>query len=642
MVSPITTRHNAFIALALIWLLVCGGLGWATRAGLQVDALEARADYARAREAHEKSYHEALTLAMGRLDWLVESKLGAERARSVDIFLSFYKPAEAYDHQDGSLGLQPPLLRSPLVNLNDPELLLHFQVSVAQGWSSPQLDRGAETAIPAGALPVAERARLASAENWFAALRDRYDAWSLLEVYERAHAAHIEKNAKLRSDLIGERRDSGTEMNHEIAADPKRRTVAEFARRGARLLQLQSKHLPKEMCEPQLVAMDNLQLGDEYTIDSDPMLGCVQVRPNPMLPIWLDLTLDERVQLAMVRSVYVENSQYCTLQGVLIDWRRMKEDLEHEVQDLLPNARIEPVAIGTPPDSNILHTIPARLLSAAPTFTAAVPTSGGITWGLGVTWGVSILALLAISYGAVKYITMLERRMRFVAAVTHELRTPLTSFQLYTDLLADTPADETQKWKDYVATLRKESKRLARLVENVLVYSKIGDARPHFLKMAYAPHVVLDAIARETADQCKSSSKELVVENRCGDDLQIETDREIVVQILSNLVENACKYGGRPEDHRIWLTASPGPAGGVTFEVEDPGTGVVPKDRKAVFEPFRRSESIGGRAAMGLGLGLALSKYWAECLGGRLVLKRGDHNGAHYSRFSLSLPDHIP
>ena len=67
------------------------------------------------------------------------------------------------------------------------------------------------------------------------ALRDRYDAWSLLEVYERAHAAHIEKNAKIRSDMIGERSDSGTKMNHEIAAGPERRTVAEFARRGARL-----------------------------------------------------------------------------------------------------------------------------------------------------------------------------------------------------------------------------------------------------------------------------------------------------------------------------------------------------------------------------------------------------------------------
>lgn len=642
MVSFTKTRRNALVALVLIWLLVSGGLGLATRAELRVKALEARADQERAKEAHEKSYNEDLTLAMGRLDWLVESKLGAERARPVDIFLSFYKPAEAYDHIDGSPVSRPPLLRSPLANLTDPELLLHFQVSVAEGWSSPQLDRGAEAAIPAGALPTAERARLASAENWFAALRDRYDAWSLLDIYERAHAAHIEKNAKLRSTLPGERVTSEIDPAGAVIHESRSRTIAEFARRGARLMQLQRKHLPREICEPQLVAMDNLQLGNEYTADSDPILGCVQVRPNPMLPVWLDLTLDERVQLAMVRSIYVENSQYCTLQGVLIDWQRLKTDLENEVQDLLPHARIEPVAIGTPPESDMLHTIPARLLSNPPTFTATVPPTGGLTRDLGVTWGVTILALLAISFGAMRYVTMLERRMRFVAAVTHELRTPLTSFQIYTDLLADAGAKDARNRKEYVATLRKESKRLARLVENVLVYSKIGDARPNFHTKSHAPQAVLDTIASETAEQCASSGMALVVENRCDENLRIDTDREFVVQILANLVENACKYGGRPDDGRVWLTALPDSAGGVTFEVEDAGEGVAQKDRKAVFEPFRRSEANGDHASMGLGLGLALSKYWAECLGGRLVLKRGDHNGTHFSRFSLSLPDHIP
>ena len=104
------------------------------------------------------------------------------------------------------------------------------------------------------------------------------------------------------------------------------RTVAEFARRGARLLQRQREHFPAEQCEPQLVALENLQAGGEFISPLDPGVECVQVWGTPMLPVWLDLTMDGRLQLALVRAVSVETSEYCTLQGVLLDWGRHRPD----------------------------------------------------------------------------------------------------------------------------------------------------------------------------------------------------------------------------------------------------------------------------------------------------------------------------
>ena len=116
----------------------------------------------------------------------------------------------------------------------------------------------------------------------------------------------------------------------------------------------------------------------------------------------------------------------------------------------------------------------------------------------------------------------------------------------------------------------------------------------------------------------------------------------MVIQIFANLVENACKYSAGASDSRILLTATRAPSGDVVFEVEDAGSGVLPADRRAVFEAFRRSRSSTGAGADarvgGMGLGLALSKYWAGCLGGSLMLKRGRQIGSDYSRFTLSLP----
>ncbi|HWL95489.1 MAG TPA: ATP-binding protein, partial [Phycisphaerae bacterium] len=127
------------------------------------------------------------------------------------------------------------------------------------------------------------------------------------------------------------------------------------------------------------------------------------------------------------------------------------------------------------------------------------------------------------------------------------------------------------------------------------------------------------------------------LQNRCEPGYRINTDSEFVVQILANLIENACKYSTGAADPRIWLTAAPRDEGGIVFEVEDRGAGVALADRKAVFKPFRRSSDARAHAA-GMGLGLTLSRYWAACLGGRLELQRGEHDAARFTRFSLSLP----
>lgn len=621
-----TTRRNTIIALVFVWALVCGGLGWATWSAI---AMEAHAAIHEAEVAFDRVRNEALASA----DALVISALAVERSRRFEHFLRDYWATEAFDPRGLSEINGPVMLPSPIRELPESGIaLLHFQGTFNFGFTSPQVAMADEALLPASAIPAEDRPTQAKAFHWLAALSARYDPSSLLQVLEAAQDAELERRQTVAG---GGATSADGPDKHDGEQD---RTAAAFASRVERLIQMQRVHFPSDQCEPELAVRENLQGGAPSGQAALGLAECYRVSGTPMLPVWLDLTMDGHRQLALVRSVSTERYEWCTLQGVLLDWPRLRGVLEEEVGNLLPGATLEPVEIGDPPTADRLRTIPAQLMCNAPLANVRASAITNLSWGLGVTWIVTLLALAAISYGTMRQVTMAERRVRFATAVTHELRTPLTSFQIYSDLLADLDASEAETRDKYVQTLRNESKRLAKLVENVFTYSKVGDAKAVLHPSAVRPAEILETIASQSAAQCASASKQLVVDDRCDANARIETDPEFVIQILANLVENACKYSADADDARIWLSASPGPAGGVTFEIEDAGEGVAPRNRRAIFEPFRRIEASSRSAPPGMGLGLAISRYWAQCLGGHLVLLRNTHHDGRFSRFTLNLP----
>jgi signal transduction histidine kinase len=115
---------------------------------------------------------------------------------------------------------------------------------------------------------------------------------------------------------------------------------------------------------------------------------------------------------------------------------------------------------------------------------------------------------------------------------------------------------------------------------------------------------------------------------RCDRSLPVRLGSDTVLQILGNLVDNACKYG--PEDGPVWLV---GERDGheVVLAVEDDGAGVPVEERERIFERFTRLEP--GR---GLGLGLYIARQLARAQGGDLVVT--DAHVAGGARFELRLP----
>ena len=91
------------------------------------------------------------------------------------------------------------------------------------------------------------------------------------------------------------------------------------------------------------------------------------------------------------------------------------------------------------------------------------------------------MALLAVGLGGWSLLSLSERRIRFVSAVTHELRTPLTTLQLYLDMLLGGLVRDEKQRTEYLQTLHAETDRLTRLVGNVLDFSRLENHQPRLM-----------------------------------------------------------------------------------------------------------------------------------------------------------------
>lgn len=637
------SRRTLLIGVFALVALALGGMIWATLTTLELDYQQRLADHERRLRVHREEFENEVMIAMHRLSTLDE-QFGREMEHPFDYFKSKYWYTGGFDGETGLPLEKPILLQSPLASAEKPDwLLLHFAAMTEDSqdkWESPEVDVDNEWVMPASAIPAADRIEQARALNWLNALRNLHDPVELRDLVLLASAAASGQNGDAGTLIASE--DSNAARPTEQLSD-KSRMDLELKRIHDRLRSRRNEHEHTEACERSSIIMANLLPGHDSTVNAELKEGRECVDATRMFPVWLDVTLDGTRQLALVRLVTLagpgEGDETCrdVVQGVLIDWEQLRSRIESEVRadDLFRSVRIVPRDARDSRGATHLTNIPAKLVLEMPDPPPIASASYDVMWGLGMAWCVLITALGGIVYGTIKYLGLLERRMRFTAAVTHELRTPLTSFQLYTDLLSELDDGDKELRAKYIGTLRSESKRLTNLVENVLVYSKVNDAAARIHTRAVSPTQILDELREETARRCEESNRSLVINDTTNGRTQLETDPEFVRQILASLVDNACKYSDATGP--IWIDATP-TRGGVVFEVDDGGQGVDPNETRVVFEPFRRGRDADRARAGGMGLGLALSRYWAACLDGRLSIKRSERNGGHFSRFALDLP----
>ncbi len=367
-----------------------------------------------------------------------------------------------------------------------------------------------------------------------------------------------------------------------------------------------------------------------------PMGPAVEV--GRLTPRWLTTPKAREPELIFVREVIVEGERM--EQGFWTDWPALREMLIANAGDLAPGATLRPLLAGAD-ESNpallarTLAGIPAELLTGdAPI--AQVPVWSPARMTLLMTWIVSLLAIIAIGMVLRAAMELAERRGRFVSAVTHELRTPLTTFCLYSQMLADGLIQGEDARATYLHTLKSESQRLARIVESVLEYARLGRKRPGQVRTLQSVQRLIDQVTPPLVQRCTQAGMTLEVTiegNPDAADAMVAADAATIERILYNLVDNACKYAASAEDHRVHLVARVDSAG-VVFSVRDHGPGIDPAERPRVFRAFVRGTREAAGTIPGLGLGLSLAQGLAREIGAELRLEPAPVG----ARFDLRLP----
>jgi signal transduction histidine kinase len=229
---------------------------------------------------------------------------------------------------------------------------------------------------------------------------------------------------------------------------------------------------------------------------------------------------------------------------------------------------------------------------------------------------VGLAGLFAIHHMASVVVRFAERRGNFVAAVTHELKTPLTSIRMYAEMLRDGLVPNDAKRDEYYGTITDESERLSRLIDNVLEFSRLERGTREMNLHVGAIGPLLEESVERLRAHARSEGFEL--ESEIDPDLPpIRYDRDALLQVIYNLVDNAMKYAAAAPSRRIRLEAHKWDDG-VELAVRDFGPGVPKRHLGHVFEPFYRGQDELTRETKGTGIGLALVKELGERMGARV------------------------
>lgn len=220
-----------------------------------------------------------------------------------------------------------------------------------------------------------------------------------------------------------------------------------------------------------------------------------------------------------------------------------------------------------------------------------------------------------------------EQQRRFAADASHELRSPLASIAAQLDV--DIAHPDTAVWSETARSLRRETRRMQTLVDDLLVLARSNVSSADEARAS----VSLDDIVSDAIASCATPAG---VELRTTDMARVDIDGNPsqLARLATNLLSNAARHARSSVD--VTLRAGPD---AVTLIVDDDGPGIDPEDRERVFERFVRLDEARARDAGGSGLGLALCREICHAHGGTITVETGALGGA---RFTAVLPRQIP
>ena len=225
-----------------------------------------------------------------------------------------------------------------------------------------------------------------------------------------------------------------------------------------------------------------------------------------------------------------------------------------------------------------------------------------------------------------------EMRADFVANASHELRTPLAALSGFIDTLQGPARDDPKARERFLGIMHTQATRMARLIDDLLSLSRVE------LSAHVRPDVMIDLvpIIRQTADglELLAAERQVRIEVELpATPVIIAGDREELLRLFENLIENGLKYGASGGRVIVSLKqeTSPDSSSEVRVQVRDFGPGIAPEHLPRLTERFYRVDVGDSRAQGGTGLGLSLVRHILIRHRGRLLIESVPKQGATFT-----------
>lgn len=221
-------------------------------------------------------------------------------------------------------------------------------------------------------------------------------------------------------------------------------------------------------------------------------------------------------------------------------------------------------------------------------------------------------------------------RKDFVANVSHELKTPITSIKGFAETLLDGAMNDKETLRNFLEIINDESSRLQGLIEDLLTLSSLEKEE---FKL-YRTNVDMDDLVEEVLPLTRqlAEQKNIALTVDIGEKLSLQADREMIKQVLINLLVNAISY--TLEDGHVELMVRD-TDDNVHIQVSDNGIGMDHEAIPRIFERFYRVDKARSRNTGGTGLGLAIIKHIVEVHEGDITVESELKKG---STFHIYLP----
>ncbi len=221
-----------------------------------------------------------------------------------------------------------------------------------------------------------------------------------------------------------------------------------------------------------------------------------------------------------------------------------------------------------------------------------------------------------------------QMRTDFVANASHELRTPLASLRGFIETLQGPARSDPKAQERFLGIMLDQVNRMSRLVDDLLSLSRL-ELKSHRAPESSVDLVPLIAHVRDSLMPLATSLGVTISTALPDEPVMIRGDRDELVQVFENLMENACKYGQEGKSVEVELKAPE--AGAVEVTVTDHGPGIEAEHVPRLTERFYRVNVEASRSKKGTGLGLAIVKHILTRHRARLVIQSEPGQGSRFT-----------